>query len=68
MKSVKELGYLQVGMILVDKDGKEGTITGLAGDPLTDFLLVEVNNSQHPVIWSWDRVHPGLMVKEENKQ
>ncbi|WP_068672297.1 hypothetical protein [Oceanobacillus sp. Castelsardo] len=59
MKSVKELGFLQVGMELVDRKGNKGTITKLSGD---DFLLVEVDNSPNPTIWDWDRVHPGLMV------
>ena len=65
MKPLKELGYLRVGMVLVDMKGLEATVTSLSGDPMDDFMLVELNNSPNPIMWDWDRVRPDLMVREE---
>ena len=67
MKPLKEIGYLKVGMVLVDVKGLEATVTSLNGDPMDGFLLVELNNSPNPIIWDWDRVRDDLMVREESE-
>lgn len=65
MKQLKELGYLETGMVLIDENGNEGTVTRIAGDPLDDeFTLVELNGSKTQVIWNWGRLKDSVYVKE----
>ena len=59
MIPITEVDQLEVGMILVDKDGKEGKIEAI--NPYSQTITV----NGHIVLWDWDRVDPLLMVKEE---
>lgn len=64
MRSLKELGYIQEGMVLVDQHGKEATITGIYGNNTDGFTLVELNNNPTRIMWNWDRLNPEIKVKE----
>ena len=64
MRSLKELGYIQTGMVLVDDKGNEATITGVFGNNADGFTLVELNHSPNKIMWNWDRLNPEIKVKE----
>lgn len=64
MRSLKELGYIQEGMVLVDDKGNKATITGVFGNNADGFTLVELNHSPNKIMWSWDRLNPEIKVKE----
>lgn len=66
MKTLKEIGRIEVGMILVDENGKEGEITGIYGDPFdSDFVMVEIdNNKDRRIMWDWSRLKDTVFVKD----
>lgn len=63
MTPLKELGYIKAGMVLVDRNGREATITGIYGDNPDGFTIVEMNG-KHEFMWFWDSIDPKIMVKE----
>ncbi|WHY82995.1 hypothetical protein QNH23_06365 [Siminovitchia fortis] len=62
MQKLKEVGYLEKGMVLVDVDGKEGKVTGLYGD--NDFMMVEFDNNQNRrILWDWENLSDRVYVR-----
>lgn len=64
MKSLKEIGFIQIGMTLVDNKGDEGTITGIR--EIEGFgTWVEFNNDKRQeVMWNWERIREDLLVRD----
>ncbi|MEC2708098.1 hypothetical protein P9Z39_20820 [Bacillus thuringiensis] len=64
MKPLKEIGFLQIGMTLVDNKGDEGTITGIR--EIEGFgTWVEFNGDKlQEVMWDWERIRDDLQVKD----
>jgi len=61
-KRLKDIGKIEVGMTLIDKNGKKGKIEKIAGDPLDpNFTLVTINGRE--IIWNWDRLSEKVMVE-----
>ncbi|HHB1770378.1 TPA: hypothetical protein ACOQ31_006155, partial [Bacillus cereus] len=64
MKNLREIGFIQIGMILVDNKGDEGKITGIR--EIEGFgTWVEFNNDKRQeVMWDWERIREDLLVKD----
>ncbi|PRT08720.1 hypothetical protein C6352_22290 [Bacillus thuringiensis] len=64
MKSLKEIGFIQIGMTLVDNKGDEGTITGIR--EIEGFgTWVEFNNDKRQeVMWNRERIREDLLVRD----
>lgn len=64
MKTLKEIGFLQTGMIVVDYKGNEGTITGITY--IEGFCYgVEFDNKKDCMhMWDWNRLRDDVHVKD----
>ena len=64
MKKLNDIGQLKIGMVLVDKNGLEGKITGFMGLE-SDAVWVEVDGDKDRMLmWDWDRVRDDVYVRE----
>jgi len=64
MKNLKEIGFLQNGMDLVDNKEDEGTVTGIR--EIEGFgTWVEFNSDKRQeVMWNWERIRDDVLVKD----
>lgn len=64
MKRLKDLGFLQIGMVIVDGFSVEGTVTGITR--IEGFGYgVEIDDEKDRMhMWNWDRLLDNVYVKD----
>ncbi len=60
-KPLHELGYLEVGMTIIDPNGKRATITKLGS--MEGLPLVLFNNDPNPIMWDWSRLRKDVIAE-----
>lgn len=64
MKTLKEIGFLQTGMILVDYKGNEGAITGITRIEGFGYGVEFDNEKDRMQMWDWNRLRDDVYVKD----
>lgn len=60
-KPLHELGYLEIGMTIIDPEGNKATITDLGS--MEGMPFVHFNNDPNPVMWDWSILRKGVMAE-----
>lgn len=64
MKRLNDLEFIQNGMVLVDVEGREGTITGIREVEGFGTWVQFNGNQKQEVMWDWNSVRDDVLVKD----
>lgn len=66
MTPLKDIGYIEKGMILVDRNGTEATVTDVMvfnDSPFENILYIELNDMPKWIPLDWGRLDKNVRVR-----